>query len=154
MPLRLLFLCLLTLLLLFACRPNLTRVLPGESQSWDLSRLTYEYILVNDRIDRLDTANFGRMEFASAGSARLYRFDVDTALLDTWEWQTSDNQEITLRFSQLSFGGEQTFTFEVLENQRKEQLWRAEKFLRVYSVLRRDSVDARILLQMSLDRHE
>lgn len=139
---------------LMACGPELERVLPRQEGTWTLSSLRYEYIRVNDRIERLDTVNFGRLTFEEEGQAKLYRFDQGSTLLDEWRWDISEAEEIDLSFSQLSFGGEKSFSFQVLENQRNTQLWRTEKSVRVYDVLRRDSVDARILLQMKLDRQE
>jgi hypothetical protein len=147
-------LCLCVAVICAACAPNLDRLLPREGNRWLVSALSYEYIQASDRIDRLDTVDYGQLVFLDNGQANLYAFDNDTLLLDDLAWLVPNQEEITLRFTRESFGGEQEFTFRVLESQRKRQLWRAEKRLTVYDVLRRDSVEARVLLQLSLDQAE
>mgnify|MGYP006268131655 CR=1 FL=1 len=143
----------LGLSLCLACQPSLERVLPRQTGTWQIRQLVYEYIRANDRIDRLDSTQVGQVVFAENERAELYALAGDSLrLVDEWTWLVPNEGEITLSFGQLSFGGEQTFTFEVLDNRRHEQLWRAEKPLTVYDPLRRDSVQARILLQMALER--
>ena len=74
----------------------------------------------------------------------------DSLLVDSMIWNAPADDEIFVRFQSLEFEGRSSFTFQVLENRRSEQLWRAQEVETVYDPLRLDSVPATHLFQVSL----
>lgn len=140
------------LTLLTSCQPSPEQILPRQEGEWRVSRLIYEYILVSDQIESLDTLNYALMTFSEGGSAQISRFDNDTLSLGAASWAVPESDKVSFEFDRIDFRGQREFLFQVLESKRDAQLWRAENVLTVYDPLRRDSVEARVLLQMDLDR--
>jgi len=134
-------------LLLAGCNPALNELLTDREGEWQVRRFVYEFVRVEDLIERTDTVDQGTWVFEEGGLAYWLQ---DSVIIDSMAWNAPMDNEVFIRFQNLDFEGRTSFTFQVLENRRSEQLWRAEEEETVYDPLRLDSVPATHLFQVSL----
>lgn len=126
--------------------------LPRATGGWHIDRLRYEYVLEEDVINERDSADFGQLIFEENGGGQFVPTAGDSTQLQAIDWQQLTETRVRLSFERLRFEGFGTFDFRILENERNQQLWRAEALDRVYNPLRADSSQVRLLLQLELSR--
>lgn len=143
-------------LLLMACTP-VDRVLPQDDGTWQLTRMIYEYNLDFDNIVSIDTVDQGPVVFRSDGNG-YWQNDwspskTDSVNQDLFTWSViEEGDEVVMTFEEplADFGNVQSVTFQVLENERDRQLWRADITGKAYNPLRSDSSDLAIRWQWTL----
>ena len=138
---------------------NVEERIISEESAWRVSRMVYEYTEVFDVVESLDTIQVGNMFFYEDGTGLwengLLRVKQDTVLGDPFEWTyDEDASETTMRFDfpQPLFGNRQTYTFRIIESSADLQTWRSSTSQRIYSTLRRDSIDTKSVFQLQLDK--
>lgn len=141
----------LLLMLMVACATP-ERRLPQATGGWNIDQFGYDYVVDQDVTAFLDTSNFGRLIFEEGGGGQYFPANGDSAQIQGISWSQLSDTRVRFSFERMELEGFDEFEFRILQDDRNQQLWRAEEVDKVYNPLRADSSDVRLLVQMELSR--